>query len=395
MVNVQNVTKIYGARRVVDNISFSLGDRGVLGFLGPNGAGKSTTMNIIAGYTSSSAGTVTVNGSEILEDPIGAKRNVGYLPERPPLYPDMTVSAYLSFIFDLKKLSLPKKAHIDEICGAVGVEPVQKRIIKNLSKGFQQRVGLAQAMLGNPGLLIMDEPTVGLDPVQILEIRSLIRELGKKSAVIFSSHILQEVQAVCDRVIVINNGVLIADDSLENLSRMGDKRLFLSVEGPGEELLPRIGALPGLKSVRLLDQPEEEGAAGFEIETENGCDVRRDLFRLLAANDRPILSLRRSSISLEDAFIRLTAGDNAALSAITGVPVPGNEVRDDGGDADEDGGGDIDGDPDNDVPENETGETGKNVETLEAGETGEAGEAGAPADDTPETLNGAGEGEER
>ncbi|MDR0668940.1 MAG: ABC transporter ATP-binding protein [Treponema sp.] len=316
MVNVQNVTKIYGSRRVVDNISFTLGDRGVLGFLGPNGAGKSTTMNIIAGYTSSSAGSVTVNGSEILEDPIGAKRNVGYLPERPPLYPDMTVMAYLSFMFDLKKLTLPKKAHIAEICAAVGIVPVQKRIIKNLSKGFQQRVGLAQAMLGNPGLLIMDEPTVGLDPVQILEIRGLIREIGKKSAVIFSSHILQEVQAVCDRVIVINNGLLIANDTLENLSRLGDNRLFLSVEGPGEEVLLAIRILPGLKSVKLLDHSREQGACDFELETETGQDLRRDLFRLLAAKNWPILSLYRSGISLEDAFVRLTAGDNAALAAL-------------------------------------------------------------------------------
>ncbi|MDR1443537.1 MAG: ABC transporter ATP-binding protein [Treponema sp.] len=322
MVNVQNVTKIYGARRVVDNISFTLEDKGVLGFLGPNGAGKSTTMNIIAGYTSSSAGSVTVNGSEILEDPIGAKRNVGYLPERPPLYPDMTVSAYLSFMFDLKKISLPKKDHIAGICASVGVVPVQNRIIKNLSKGFQQRVGLAQAMLGNPGVLIMDEPTVGLDPVQILEIRSLIRELGKRSAVIFSSHILQEVQAVCDRVIVINNGLLIANDTLENLSRLGDNRLFLSVDGPGEELLPAIQALPGLKSAKILDQPEEEGTCAFEMESETGRDLRRDLFNLLAAKGRPILSLHKSGISLEDAFIRLTAGDHAALSAITGRRKP-------------------------------------------------------------------------
>jgi ABC-2 type transport system ATP-binding protein len=323
MVKVQNVTKIYGARRVVDDISFTLEDRGILGFLGPNGAGKSTTMNIIAGYTSSSAGSVTVNGSEILEDPIGAKRNVGYLPERPPLYPEMTVSAYLSFMFDLKKIDLPKKDHIAGICAAVGIVPVQNRIIKNLSKGFQQRVGLAQAMLGNPGVLIMDEPTVGLDPVQILEIRSLIRELGKKSAVIFSSHILQEVQAVCDRVIVINNGALIANDTLENLSRQGDNRLFLSVEasgeGSGEDLLPAIRALPGLRSARILDQPEEEGACAFELECEADRDLRRDLFRLLAAKDRPILSLRKSGISLEDAFIRLTAGDHAALSALTGI----------------------------------------------------------------------------
>ncbi|MDR0730207.1 MAG: ABC transporter ATP-binding protein [Treponema sp.] len=316
MVNVQNVTKIYGSRRVVDNISFTLGDRGVLGFLGPNGAGKSTTMNIIAGYTSSSAGSVTVNGSEILEDPIGAKRNVGYLPERPPLYPDMTVTAYLSFMFDLKKISLPKKAHIAEICAAVGIVPVQKRIIKNLSKGFQQRVGLAQAMLGNPGLLIMDEPTVGLDPVQILEIRGLIREIGKKAAVIFSSHILQEVQAVCDRVIVINNGLLIANDTLENLSRLGDNRQLLSVEGPAEELLLAIRVLPGLKSVKLLDHSGEPGVCNFELETETGQDLRRDLFRLLAAKDWPILSLYRSGISLEDAFVRLTAGDNAALAAL-------------------------------------------------------------------------------
>jgi ABC-2 type transport system ATP-binding protein len=316
MVSVQNVTKIYGARRVVDNISFTLGDQGILGFLGPNGAGKSTTMNIIAGYTSSSAGTVTVNGSEILDDPIGAKRNVGYLPERPPLYPDMTVMAYLSFMFDLKRIALPKKAHIAEICGAVGIESVQKRIIKNLSKGFQQRVGLAQAMLGNPGLLIMDEPTVGLDPAQLLEIRNLIRELGKKSAVIFSSHILQEVQAVCDRVIVINNGALIADDTLETLSRQGDNRLIVSVDGPGEDLLPAFRSLPGFRSVKLLDHPEEEGAVTFDLEAEAGQDLRRDLFRLLADKNRPILSLRRSGISLEDAFIRLTAGDNAALAAI-------------------------------------------------------------------------------
>jgi ABC-2 type transport system ATP-binding protein len=259
---------------------------------------------------------VTVNGSEILDDPIGAKRNVGYLPERPPLYPDMTVAAYLSFMFDLKGISLPKKEHIAEICGAVDIEPMQKRIIKNLSKGYQQRVGLAQAMLGNPGLLIMDEPTVGLDPAQLLEIRNLIRELGKKSSVIFSSHILQEVQAVCDRVIVINNGALIADDTLDNLSRLGDNRMILCVDGLDEELLQDLRAMPGLRSAQLLDRADEEGASNFELESLPGEDIRRDLFRLLAAKNRPILSLRRSGVSLEDAFIRLTAGDNAALAAI-------------------------------------------------------------------------------
>ncbi|GHU73046.1 multidrug ABC transporter ATP-binding protein [Spirochaetia bacterium] len=336
MLTVQNVTKTYGSRKAVDDISFTLGDHGILGFLGPNGAGKSTTMNIIAGYTSSASGTVTVNGHEILDDPIGAKKNVGYLPERPPLYPDMTVKAYLSFMFDLKKIDLPKKAHIDEICGAVGLGPVQGRIIKNLSKGYQQRVGLAQAMLGNPSLLILDEPTVGLDPVQILEIRSLIRELGKRSAVIFSSHILQEVQAVADRIIVINNGVLIADDTLENLSKAtgDDNRLLLTVEGSVDGLQKLFRELPGLRSAKLLGGAEEAGgtanaAFDFALESENGKDIRRELFHRLAEKGWPILSLRKSGMSLEDAFIRITAGDNAALSALAGVNTESGEKEGD------------------------------------------------------------------
>ncbi|GHT64661.1 multidrug ABC transporter ATP-binding protein [Spirochaetia bacterium] len=336
MLTVQNVTKTYGSRKAVDDISFTLGDHGILGFLGPNGAGKSTTMNIIAGYTSSASGTVTVNGHEILDDPIGAKKNVGYLPERPPLYPDMTARAYLSFMFDLKKIGLPKKAHVEEICGAVGLGPVQDRIIKNLSKGYQQRVGLAQAMLGNPGLLILDEPTVGLDPVQILEIRSLIRELGKKSAVIFSSHILQEVQAVADRIIVINKGVLIADDTLENLSHAAgnDNRLLLTVDGSpdgdAESLLQLFRTIPGLKSAELLGNNAEEAAAfDFTLESEGGQDIRRELFRRLAEKGRPILSLRKSGMSLEDAFIRITAGDNAALSALAGANAESGEKEGD------------------------------------------------------------------
>jgi ABC-2 type transport system ATP-binding protein len=319
MLTVRNITKTYGSRRVVDNISFSLGDTGILGFLGPNGAGKSTTMNIITGYTSCASGTVTINGREILESPIEAKKNIGYLPERPPLYPDMTVDAYLSFLGRLKKIALPRKEHIAAICEAVGITPVRGRLIKNLSKGYQQRVGLAQAMLGNPGVLILDEPTVGLDPMQILEIRGLIRELGKKQAVIFSSHILQEVQAVCDRVIVINNGILIADDTLENLSRAGENRLLLSAEGPAEEMLRGIQGLAGLKAAELLGPAGEEGAFEFALEALPGQDLRRDLFRLLAGKDWPILSLRKNGLSLEEAFIRLTAGDHAALSSLTGA----------------------------------------------------------------------------
>jgi ABC-2 type transport system ATP-binding protein len=318
MLTVQGVTKVYGSRKAVDNISFALGDHEILGFLGPNGAGKSTTMNIIAGYTSSTEGTVTVNGKEILDDPIGCKKQIGYLPERPPLYPDMAVNAYLSFMFDLKKVKLPKKEHIAEVCAAVGVSEVRNRIIKNLSKGYQQRVGLAQAMLGDPGILILDEPTVGLDPKQILEVRDLIREAGKRRAVIFSSHILQEIQAVCERIIVINNGALIADDTPDNLSRAasGDSRLLLAADGPAEEMKAALAELPGMRRVEFRG-PGGDGGFEFALESGEGVDPRRELFRLLAAKNWPVLSLRKSGMSLEDVFLRLTAGDAAALSALS------------------------------------------------------------------------------
>lgn len=317
MLTVQGVTKVYGSRKVLDDISFTVEDEEILGFLGPNGAGKSTTMNIIAGYTSSTAGTVTVNGREILDDPVGCKKQIGYLPEHPPLYPDMTVDAYLSFMFGLKKVKEDKKSHLEEICGAVGIEDVRKRLIKNLSKGYQQRVGLAQAMLGNPRLLILDEPTVGLDPKQILEVRNLIRDLGKRCAVIFSSHILQEIQSVCGRIIIIDNGVLIADDTPANLSRKTfDERLLLAVDGPGEAVLAKLGNLPGMKSAELS---ESGGAAEFILESEEGRDIRRDLFHMLAENDWPILSLRQSGTSLENVFLRLTAGDSSAVSVLTGT----------------------------------------------------------------------------
>jgi ABC-2 type transport system ATP-binding protein len=322
---------------VLDNISFVLGDREILGFLGPNGAGKSTTMNIIAGYTSSNAGTVTIDGHEILDDPIQCKRRIGYLPEHPPLYPDMTVNAYLSFMFDLKKLRLPKKDHIGEICGTVGIDDVRGRIIKNLSKGYQQRVGLAQAMLGNPELLILDEPTVGLDPKQILEVRDLIRGLGDHCAVIFSSHILQEVQAVARRIIVINNGVLIADDTPERLSGItsGDRSQILCADAPPEELVPLLRGLRGIKSVERLGLPEETNpeAVEYRLEGEEGKDFRRDLFALLAERRWPILSLRKSGASLEDIFLRLTAGDSSALSALSGKPAAGDDAGGDGNDA--------------------------------------------------------------
>ena len=219
MIEVQNLSKHYGDKKAVDNISFKAEDGEILGFLGPNGAGKSTTMNILTGYISCTEGKALIDGIDILEDPIKAKAKIGYLPELPPLYLDMTVKEYLNFIYDLKKCKLPRNSHLKDICSLVKIEHVYKRIIKNLSKGYKQRVGLAQALVGNPNVLILDEPTVGLDPKQIIEIRSLIKKLGKNHTVILSSHILSEVQAVCDKIIVINEGRIVADDTEDNLSK--------------------------------------------------------------------------------------------------------------------------------------------------------------------------------
>ncbi|MDR0974861.1 MAG: ABC transporter ATP-binding protein, partial [Ruminococcus sp.] len=206
MIEVQNLTKKYGQKAAVNNLSFTVNDGEILGFLGPNGAGKSTTMNILTGYISSTEGKALINGIDILDEPLKAKKFIGYLPENPPLYVDMTVKDYLDFIYRLKKCKLPKKAHIQEVCKLAKIEDVYNRIIKNLSKGYKQRVGVAQALIGNPPILILDEPTVGLDPKQIIEIRTLIKKLGKRHTVILSSHILSEIQSTCDRVIIINKG---------------------------------------------------------------------------------------------------------------------------------------------------------------------------------------------
>ena len=241
MIEVKNLTKRYGDLKAVDDISFSVDSGEVLGFLGPNGAGKSTTMNIITGYISSTSGTVTVDGSEILEEPKKTKAKIGYLPEIPPLYPDMTVRKYLEFMFDLKKVKLPKKEHVDEVMRLVGLSDMGGRIIKNLSKGYRQRVGFAQALIGNPPVLILDEPTVGLDPKQIIEFRKLIRSLGKKHTVIFSSHVLSEVSATCDRVIVISNGKIVADGKTDELSQSlsGKKKLMITVASESSAVVMR------------------------------------------------------------------------------------------------------------------------------------------------------------
>ena len=233
MIEVKNLTKCYGKITAVDDISFTVGTGEILGFLGPNGAGKSTTMNIITGYISSTSGTVTVDGTEILKEPKATKKKIGYLPEIPPLYVDMTVRKYLEFMFELKQVKLPRKEHINEVMRLSGLERHGRRIIKNLSKGFRQRVGLAQALLGNPPVIILDEPTVGLDPKQIIEIRKLIKGLGKKHTVILSSHVLSEISATCDRVIIIADGKIVADAKTEELySVLSDRqRLIVTAEG--------------------------------------------------------------------------------------------------------------------------------------------------------------------
>ena len=306
MIEVKDLTKKYGETAVVDHVSFSVKPGEILGFLGPNGAGKSTTMNMLTGYLSSTSGTATIAGIDILEDPIEAKKHIGYLPEHPPLYLDMTVKEYLDFMYDLKKVTGNRKEHIQQICEQVKIDHVYKRAIKNLSKRYRQRVGIAQALLGSPDILILDEPTVGLDPKQIIDIRNLIKELGEKHTVILSSHILPEVQAVCERVIVINKGKLVADDTPDNLSRAmsTDHKLILRVDGPEDEVAKLLSKIPGMQEVSKLGV-REDGVFDFSVEAQKGLDIRREIFKRLAERGWAILSMRSSELSLEDIFLQL------------------------------------------------------------------------------------------
>lgn len=303
MVEVKNLTKIYGNLKAVDNISFTVDSGEVLGFLGPNGAGKSTTMNMITGYLSSTSGTVTVNGSEILENPKETKAKIGYLPEIPPLYPDMTVKGYLEFMFDIKKVKLPKEAHIKEVMTIVKIIDVKDRLIKNLSKGYKQRVGFAQALLGNPPVLILDEPTVGLDPKQIIEIRNLIRGLGKKHTVIFSSHVLSEVSAICDRIIVISNGKIVADAKTHELSSKlcGQGELLLEIDGAQSLVCDTIGKVYGVTNVNVISDNK------YSVDYDSTVDIRKDVFKALANADCPILEMKNGGMTLEESFLHLTS----------------------------------------------------------------------------------------
>lgn len=329
MIEVKNLSKKYGSHVAVSNVSFTVNDGEILGFLGPNGAGKSTTMNILTGYLSPTAGSVSIDGYDILENPNEAKMRIGYLPEFPPLYPDMTVKEYLYFIYDLKKCKFPKAPHIEEICRLVKIDHVAGRLIKNLSKGYKQRVGIAQALVGNPDVLILDEPTVGLDPKQIIEIRSLITELGKNHTVILSSHILSEIQAVCERIIVINNGRLIADDTPDSLSKTlsSDHTLSVRVAGPRADVLKLLASVPGVQSVTCVGM-HEQGSNDYIVEPDGKADVRRTLFSRLADRNWPLLMIKSNEMSLEQIFLRLTEMTEEEQARIFGQPAAAAEATD-------------------------------------------------------------------
>jgi ABC-2 type transport system ATP-binding protein len=328
LIEVKNLTKKYGQKAAVSDLSFTVNDGEILGFLGPNGAGKSTTMNILTGYISSTDGNAYINGIDILEEPLKAKKNIGYLPENPPLYLDMTVKDYLDFIYKLKKCKLPKKAHIEEVCKLVKIDDVYNRIIKNLSKGYKQRVGVAQALIGNPPILILDEPTVGLDPKQIIEIRTLIKKLGKRHTVILSSHILSEIESTCDRVIIINKGVIAADGNMTDLTKRvtGDNRLIVRIEGDRDEILKVIRGIKGVVSV-TADMEREKNAFDYEIDVKEGEDIRRELTKRISARNWNILGMKTDELTLEDIFLKITLGDEKALDSLK-TPSPAEKLSD-------------------------------------------------------------------
>ncbi len=306
MVEINDLVKKYGNKTALDHVSFQVREGEVLGFLGPNGAGKSTTLNILTGNLSATSGTASIDGFEILESPLEAKRRLGYLPEQPPLYPEMTVEEYLTFVYRLKRCRLERKAHLEEVCRTVDIQDVRPRLIRNLSKGYRQRLGIAQALVGRPRALVLDEPASGLDPKQMEEVRDLVKSLGRERTVIFSSHNLAEVQAVCDRVVVIDHGRVVADGAPEELARrLGGTRLRVRAEGTESALRERLERVPGVKAVRVL--PAAEGECALELLAEDGRDIRREA--ALALKEGPFLALEITGADLQGIFLRLTEGE--------------------------------------------------------------------------------------
>lgn len=309
MIEVKELTKYYGDKLAVDHLSFTIKNGEILGLLGPNGAGKSTTMNILTGYLSATSGEVMIEGINLFENPGAAKRCIGYLPEIPPLYLDMTVEEYLKFMYRLKKVpsSFAEKKHIQEVCEQVNIASVKQRLIKHLSKGYRQRVGIAQAMLGDPPILILDEPTVGLDPNQILEIRQLIQKLGCRHTIILSSHILQEIQAVCSRILIINDGKLVADEQMMQDGKiLSSQNMYrLLVDGSTEDVMAALLAIPFVESVRR-DHRYETDVYRYILQVEKDKPVRRAIFDCIVEHGWKLLGLESREENLEDIFIRLT-----------------------------------------------------------------------------------------
>ena len=308
LIEVENLVKRYGNHVAVDHLSFHVGKGQIYGFLGPNGAGKSTTMNIMTGFLAATEGTVKINGFDVLKQPEKAKKSIGYLPEIPPLYTDMTVYEYLKFAAELKKINkAEREQQIDEVMEMTKISNMQDRLIKNLSKGYKQRVGLAQAMLGYPEVIILDEPTVGLDPKQIIEIRDLIKKLGENHTVILSSHILSEVSAICDHIMIISHGKLVASDSPEGLQKLqtSKNQLTISVKGTEADLKDVLSSIKGIDTYKT-EVEKGKGSVEAVIETEPSKDIREELFFALANKKMPILSMQLTEKSLEDIFLALT-----------------------------------------------------------------------------------------
>ena len=325
MIEVKDLVKKYDNHLAVDHLTFTVPRGQILGFLGPNGAGKSTTMNIITGYISATEGSVSINGHDIYEEPEEAKKSIGYLPEQPPVYMDMTVKEYLGFVAELK--SVPKKEREAQIASALtktGTEDVAKRMIKHLSKGYRQRVGIAQAIIGNPEVIILDEPTVGLDPVQIIEIRDLMKELAKEHTVILSSHILSEISAVCDTVMIINNGRLVVSDTVENLPKHlnAQNSCRVVIKGTEDQVKPLFGEMEDVKELGL------EGDGEFVIvtvTTDSQVDLREDIFFACAKNGLPIYEMSNITRNLEDIFLELTRSEESGVPEKTTEELPVDE----------------------------------------------------------------------
>ena len=319
MIEVQNLVKMYGDHTAVDHLSFRIEKGHIYGLLGPNGAGKSTTMNIMTGYLGATEGKVLIQGHDILKEPELAKKSIGYLPEQPPVYMDMTVREYLQFAAELKKI--PKKERekqMNDVIRMTGIREVENRLIQNLSKGYRQRVGLAQAILGFPEVIILDEPTVGLDPKQIIEIRELIRKLSKKHTIILSSHILAEIREVCDYIMIISRGKLVASDTPENLENRlkSSRHIELQAKAPVTRVQEILKEVSGIKKVDY--RKDNNLMTTAQIETRNAKDIREEIFTAFARNNQPLTTLSLSQTTLEEVFLELTPGQIYSVSGRTG-----------------------------------------------------------------------------